>query len=134
MRAGFKICTGCRESKSRNDFSINNSNKDGIHHYCRDCCRVQMAERRKRDPRMIQRHNLKANYNMTLEEWDKMLAEQNGRCGICYKIMEPPCVDHNHKTGQVRGMLCHHCNRGIGFLGDNPTTIKRAVEYLARIY
>jgi len=68
-----------------------------------------------------------------------MLHSQNGLCAICGK---PPSrrnvkemllhVDHNHKTGKIRGLLCNSCNRGIGLLGDNPDTLFAAEGYLRR--
>jgi hypothetical protein len=64
-----------------------------------------------------------------------MEQQQNGLCAIC---LEPPvgrrlAVDHCHKTGEVRGLLCNRCNAGIGLLGDDPQIIGRAVEYLLRL-
>ena len=80
-----------------------------------------------------QKHQLKK-YGLTPEDRARMLAEQNGRCGICqceegthkYRMH----VDHNHVTNQVRGLLCHHCNTGIGFFRDDPRLLARAIKYL----
>lgn len=75
-------------------------------------------------------------YGLTQEQYEAMKAKTNNTCYICRR---PPAkralhIDHNHKTGQVRGLLCHMCNRFlIGKMGDRPDAVelfKRAVEYL----
>jgi hypothetical protein len=55
---------------------------------------------------------------------------QEGRCATCGRGDKILCVDHNHSTGIVRGLLCHRCNLGIGFLQDNPDLTQRATDYL----
>ena len=69
-------------------------------------------------------------YNMTLDQWNTLLIEQNGRCSICFNTMQNPHVDHCHDTGNIRGLLCSSCNRGLGYFGDNPETLKIALAYL----
>lgn len=62
-----------------------------------------------------------------------MRQEQKGLCAICERRLQTgrhTCVDHCHKTGKVRGLLCHKCNKGIGFLDDNPDILISALEYL----
>jgi endogenous inhibitor of DNA gyrase (YacG/DUF329 family) len=71
-------------------------------------------------------------YGITINEYDALLLAQNGVCAICGK---PPTrrrldIDHNHKTGQVRGLLCEGCNRHIGFIENNPDFIHKAANYL----
>lgn len=77
-------------------------------------------------------------YGVTLEEYEVMVAKQGGVCWIC---RQPPdgrgkypvlCLDHDHTTGQLRGLLCHQCNRGIGFWRDDADMMARAVKYLRR--
>lgn len=60
-----------------------------------------------------------------------MLAGQDGRCAIC-RTAEAVHVDHDHTTGQVRGMLCFPCNAALGQLGDRPEVLRRALSYLSR--
>ena len=72
-------------------------------------------------------------YGITQDDYDHMLAEQGGVCAICGR---PPktrrlSVDHNHKTGIVRGVLCHICNRGISYFRDDPERLQKAAAYLA---
>lgn len=80
---------------------------------------------------------LKSTYGITPEQFDALLASQGGVCAICGKL--PPAikgapgqwnVDHCHKTGAVRGILCSPCNIGIGQLGDDPDRLRVAIAYL----
>lgn len=72
-------------------------------------------------------------YGITPAEFDRILAEQGGRCAIC-RTDDPGTrawnLDHCHESGQWRGVLCDRCNRGIGLLRDDPAIIRRAAEYL----
>ena len=74
-------------------------------------------------------------YGITLADYGRMLCEQGGVCAICKTLRVSKAhprlnVDHNHKTGKVRGLLCWMCNRGIGLLGDDLKRLESAVEYL----
>jgi hypothetical protein len=71
--------------------------------------------------------------------WDdylKMSSEQSGVCAICgkpnrMKYRRRLTIDHDHKTNKVRGLLCHHCNMGLGSFGDMPELLEKAASYLA---
>lgn len=80
-------------------------------------------------------HELKRKYGITNEGYDQMLAAQNGKCGICpllqKNVTKRFCVDHCHITGKVRGLLCSHCNTGIGYLKDSIPNLKSAIKYLS---
>lgn len=83
---------------------------------------------------------LRRTYGITLEEYQRMLEEQGGVCAICERpetrmnrsgtAQEVLCVDHDHETGEVRGLLCHDCNTALGKFGDDPQVILRAAAYL----
>lgn len=68
--------------------------------------------------------------NCSFERFKELETAQGGACAICRAVPQSLCVDHCHKTGAVRGLLCAHCNRALGFLRDNPESCARAVEYL----
>lgn len=76
---------------------------------------------------------LKKDYGMSVAEYRKLERKQKGLCKLCkceethYRRLS---VDHCHKTGRVRGLLCNNCNRGLGLLKDNVTVLKRAVKHL----
>jgi hypothetical protein len=70
-------------------------------------------------------------YGITLEDYDIMLARQNGACAICSRIPDKRlAVDHCHTSGKVRGLLCAKCNSGLAFYEDNPRYLLAAVSYL----
>lgn len=66
-------------------------------------------------------------FGLTREQLVALIAS-NPNCAICGDPAQ--VVDHDHETKEVRGMLCHKCNRGIGFLNDDPALIRRALDYL----
>lgn len=120
--------------------------------YCRECkshkttaemahpgeCTVCRSIRHKgyeQTPKTLEarraRHLVKT-YGITPEEWDEMLANQNGACAIC---MTPQTTrklhtDHDHRTGKIRGLLCTNCNHAIGALMDDPDLLRSAIQYL----
>ena len=70
-------------------------------------------------------------YGITLECYQQMMLTQSGRCAICSKISRVLVVDHDHVTGQARGLLCSHCNIGLGMFKENAAALSAAVEYLS---
>lgn len=78
-------------------------------------------------------YDFRQKYGITLADYDRMFAEQDGLCAICF---QPPtggrrmAVDHNHETGKVRGLLCLRCNLAIGNLRDDPMVIASAFSYV----
>jgi hypothetical protein len=92
--------------------------------------------RGKYNPLARKKHKLKYNYGITLEEYNAKLEEQLGVCAIC-KGDKPGgngdfYVDHNHTTGQVRGLLCHWCNFMIGQSKENPEILSAGIDYLKK--
>jgi hypothetical protein len=78
-----------------------------------------------------------AQYGLTPEQYDEIFARQGGRCAICGTTENGKrkylSVDHDHETGQVRGLLCGRCNWGIGLLNDDPGIMLRAASYVATL-
>lgn len=91
---------------------------------------------RKRDSAMLRRHNLKTVYGITPEDYELMLEGQNHVCAICAcdftKTKRRPHIDHDHATGKVRAILCHHCNLGLGNFRDTIPFLESAIEYLKK--
>lgn len=83
------------------------------------------------------RSYLRKNFGLTEEQYNIMLAEQNGLCAIC-ETDKPSAhrdnmfVDHCHTTNKVRGLLCAKCNSGIGQFDDDVEKLERAIEYLKK--
>lgn len=87
----------------------------------------------KEHPRRWYAAHLQREFGITIELFDMMLVAQLGLCIICLLPMtglREPCVDHDHKTGKVRGLLCSNCNAGLGHFQDNPASLGRAIKYL----
>jgi hypothetical protein len=75
-------------------------------------------------------------YGLSQEQWDRLIALQGNRCAVCRTTQpggrgESWHIDHDHVTGQVRGLLCHLCNVGIGNLRDDPQIMMAAARYVA---
>lgn len=89
----------------------------------------------KKQKECFRRNRLRRNFGLTVADFDRMFADQGGVCAIC---KEPEtrsrwytlAVDHCHKTGRVRGLLCNRCNAAIGMLRDRPELAVAAGEYL----
>ena len=81
---------------------------------------------------------LKHAYGITLSQYDQILEKQGDACAIC-GVTTPSSnqfgqisfsVDHCHESGEVRGLLCDTCNRGLGYFKDNPLSLQKAIDYL----
>ena len=77
-------------------------------------------------------NRLKKRYGLTPDDYNKLLEYQGFSCKICGKpwTFELPCVDHDHKTGNIRGLLCNACNALLGFAEDNTTILLKSIQYL----
>lgn len=74
---------------------------------------------------------LKSRYGLTVSDFENMMANQNGRCAICKKQDKRRlCLDHCHKTGRPRMLLCNSCNVGLGAFKDTPELLIAATNYL----
>lgn len=77
---------------------------------------------------------LKYRYKITLEDYNKMLIAHNNSCAICgtheSEMRKGICIDHDHVTGKIRGLLCEPCNQGIGMFKDNIVSMASAINYL----
>jgi len=131
-----KICNLCKEEKPISAFREKKKGC-GIYRYaCRKCehkenkSRWDTPEYRASAKIRAKRCNLKREYNLDYEVYLKMIEEQESKCLICKVEMQPINVDHCHTTGKVRGLLCMHCNNGLGAFKDNINNMKIAIQYL----
>ncbi len=82
------------------------------------------------------RARLLKEFGMTVDDYMALYEKQNGQCAICGSesasngIRKNFCVDHDHETGKVRGLLCHNCNVSVGLMKDTPSLLRKAAEYL----
>jgi hypothetical protein len=155
---GMKRCSKCRREKPETEF-YRRSDTDGRQYLCKECAKEarkkyradpvkrarEYAGRRKwrecnreRAHVMDRERSLRNTYGVTVRQYDTMLEEQNGKCALCGKPektllhgkVKRLAVDHDHKTGKVRGLLCNFCNRGLGYFLDDSALLKRASTYV----
>lgn len=113
-------CTRCKGEKpgTTEFFPPHNRKRNGLDSWCREC----RAEYRNANCRGKFR-------NVISDELLKEIKQDIKECVICGNE-EPLVVDHDHKTGKVRGMLCNHCNRGLGHFRDDPELMEFAAQYV----
>ncbi len=116
----MKQCFRCKQTLSLDNFIANKTVKDGLNGWCRSCTKDRQ---------------LQTMYGISLAIYNQMLKDQNYRCKLCGT--DKPLgnrnsfvVDHSHQNGKVRGLLCNHCNTGIGKLGDDPELLQKAADYI----
>jgi hypothetical protein len=144
----MKKCYKCKKEKRK--FYSDKSTKDGLRNICADCdCKKGTNWHRnnkvranathriwyKNNPSKI-RASVLRRYGMTKEDYDRLLNIQNNKCAICEidrsDLKKEFCIDHDHSSGQVRGLLCSGCNKGIGLLRDDSKICLKASEYLGQ--
>ena len=132
----LKICRNCGEP-----FLTNNKKRVS----CSVKCNTYYARRlnpekhnaasaarmRNRSPEQKRNQKLRESYGISLNQYNDMVKIQNGKCAIC-RCNERLVVDHNHDSGQVRELLCHGCNSGIGFFKENVDNLLKSIEYIKR--
>ena len=127
-----KTCRVCGEEKPISEFSPMKSGRFGVRAFCRDCRPADKKTWRKDTSRAREFH-LQKTHDLSLSEYSAMLETQGGKCAICgctsAKFL---CVDHCHKSGSVRRLLCSKCNSGIGMFRDDPSLLRKAAEYLEK--
>lgn len=132
-----KVCSKCKEDKPLSEYHKRANRPCGVKSQCKECYKNYPAKLKRRDNYMRE-YDLFKSYKISLEEYEKMLKQQNNCCKICNinigtlhnKRKKNFCVDHCHSTGKIRGLLCDSCNKGIGFFNDNTSLLEKAILYL----
>ena len=119
-----KVCAKCGEEKEIELFTVRRTRVDGTPTYDNFCKTCRTAKTR------ANRH--RTQFGFEDGEYDRLLEAQGGVCAICKR---PPkklalAVDHNHKTGETRGLVCHRCNRTLGWVFDDADVLEAAASYL----
>lgn len=120
----MKTCSGCKQAKSFDQYYKHHTNKDGYSGKCKTCRKLE-----------VRNNKLQVNYGITSNDYQNLLILQDSRCGICndYEtIGRTFAVDHCHKTGSVRGLLCFNCNTALGKFKDSPALLLRIADYLSK--
>lgn len=128
-----KRCTRCKQIKPLDAFHFEKARREGRSVWCRQCKNFYVKEYRKANPIIDRIKRLKKRFGLTLEEYDKLFKKQNGICAVCGNVNRDGIflsVDHDHATGEIRGLLCSFCNSALGFARDNPVTLRKLADYL----
>jgi hypothetical protein len=130
----MKTCNkcGCRLPLSAfcHDRCIKGS---GLRSICRECSNTAGRNYRTVHRSSVRNSKLKKLYGITANDYSALLIQQKSVCAICKEQCKTGrylAVDHDHKTGKVRGLLCVRCNNAIGFLKDSITLLRNAADYL----
>lgn len=91
---------------------------------------ARWREKNPESPEVVRARQLKQRYNLTLEAFTLLETQQNGVCAICANRPNKLYVDHDHKTGKIRGLLCRNCNTGLGCFSDASGLLIKASKYL----
>lgn len=126
LKDNKKKCSRCLEIKELEDFSKDKYTITGHCSYCKDCVRQKSILEKD----ITRNRRLKQKYNISLDLYNKLYNEQKGCCKICNNFYEVLNVDHCHNSSNFRGLLCFHCNSGLGMFKDNIDNLRAAIEYL----
>ncbi len=152
-------CKEIKQACEFSEIKFNKSKRIALSSYCRKCQNINSEIKRKKE-RSLEKDNIKVTHNIrsikavrqdfnhksrkdglnidysfiTLDWYLTLLENQNGCCGICKKSIEELdrklFIDHCHDTGEIRGLLCHNCNIGLGAFKDSKDSLIAAVKYL----
>jgi len=140
----MRTCKICNQPKPLTEFyqTIRNGSPYGYHGKCKSCYVKKQQENY--DPIKKRDENLKRVYGIGIDEYNALLEKQNNRCAICESTdpkgrksgrgggVDVFYVDHDHKTGNVRGLLCNICNRTMGYVGENSGVLEEMIKYLKK--
>lgn len=121
-------CSKCRDWKPPEHFNKNSTQKSGLNYMCRPCANTN-----------VRRYNLPTKYGISVATYAEMLLAQGGKCACCGlqfnmegRKTDRPCVDHNHKTKEVRSLLCGRCNLAAGNVLDSSERAEKLAGYLKK--
>lgn len=129
----LKICKKCSKIYPANTkyFYRNKRLKDGLNFYCKECEKIR-----------YKKIHIKKTYGIKFEEIQEMIKKQTNQCPICKRLLGDflngenddiyPRVDHDHKSGEIRSLLCNTCNLLIGYAFENPIILINAIKYLRK--
>lgn len=153
----MKKCTNCNITKEISKFYKHKGKKDGLRSHCSECLQKQFKIKstdvnfkvkrkllqreyrknpdfKKREKEWQRKTNFKRSYGITVDGYNFLFNKQNGNCAICglnqINFKRKLAVDHCHTTKKIRGLLCDHCNPGLGYFKDSEILLNKAIKYL----
>lgn len=149
----YKICSKCEVLKPHSDYFKDNARDIGIRPSCKACSQKEtiewrnkhrseynnyVAQWRAKNPDKQHATEIKRDYGLDISDYNRIILEQRNKCAICNEAHNPKIkrgrlyVDHDHKTGLIRGLLCGGCNSMLGYAKDSVETLQKAIDYLAK--
>jgi hypothetical protein len=147
---GTKSCIECKQIKHVSEYNLDRRRVDFLSQWCRECGRKfgKARSKRLREAGLLdeeyRKYNIKSK-GATMEKYETMFINQNGLCAICKKPADVKYtgkrgqgnvkklhIDHDHETGKLRDLLCHHCNLGLGNFKDDIDNLFSAIDYLLK--
>ena len=140
----MKKCSKYKQIKKDNEFYKDKARYDNLDGICKLCRKAAGISRRLNNidklreigrrcyAKDLNNNRLKARarrYGVSLQDIENMTERQHRKCLICGKL-DKLFIDHDHKTGKIRGLLCNQCNLAVGYLDDNPAKLMNAIRYL----
>ena len=144
----FRKCNHCgmeaHDEESLELFEAHPNGKYGRANKCKQCSSRISSERQKplrkggtkfkEHQKHIKNQTLQKAYGITLDDYNEMYSQQEGKCAICDRhsdeFAKGLCVDHCHSSGKVRGLLCGNCNTALGSYNDDIDVMYKAIQYL----
>lgn len=155
LKVQFRICNKCNVEKHSSEFhNCSKSYTGGIKYSCKKCsklirhnyyknnklrtketCKLWVKNNPHKMKLYYKKQDLKKLYGLTIEKFNNMLREQNYNCAICAQHMsnctkKTLYVDHCHKTGKIRKLICGNCNSGLGMFKDRIDLLQLAISYI----
>lgn len=138
-----KSCKDCLAVKPISEFNATPEKPRGHRSRCKTCwadrCRYFRTKNKGMYLEREYNYKLVKKYGITREDYDYLLNLQGGVCAICSGVdgdktrEQRLSVDHCHKTGKIRGLLCNNCNRCLGMAKEDPKLLTKMIKYLGRI-
>lgn len=144
-----KVCNTCGQNKPLSEYYKNSWTKSGYRGDCKSCNKIKVSkwvdsnlERKlknnkiwkNRNPENARDNYLKRTYGITLDQYNELLEKQNHSCAVCKRhyteFKVNLAVEHDHKTKEIQGLCCTHCNRNLIGKIRNPELFRNAAHYL----
>jgi thiol-disulfide isomerase/thioredoxin len=131
FQKGLKICSNCKEIKTIDNYNFYKKSAVGLASWCNTCRKEHRTLNIDKSYIAV----IKRKYGISEEEYIQILKKFDNKCGICSSTdsggrSKRMSLDHCHKTGKIRGILCHSCNTGLGLLKDSTEILQKAIDYL----
>lgn len=133
QKSGYQ-CNSCRAEKQRNYWAslpveVRRKRQMGV-----EAQKRYRENNLQKTKQMSRKNHIKRKFGLSIEEYESILNSQNKVCAVCQEKCHTGynlAVDHNHKTGKIRGLLCKNCNTAIGLLKENIQVIENVIIYLS---